>query len=380
MSPRPAIAGLWFCLTLARLPAEETRPIIQELELRFSLVSHHLTNSTRIGDYELHAQPPGNYNYALPHLVCDPIVTLLNPHPDPVTIDLLRIRISTPPVGFRFAKNGNYLREAYAAGEFHGLGRFELSQQWNPAATKTFTLLLRERDETTGEPGAPITLQPGERRSYSPWVEDEWNWLLENPGDYQPRSFFDWSPSHNFTNTDGRTDNPLGVECLPGPDLRAGFQWDHLADTERPAATLYPFESTRNGWVAIKLWERFTVEARSQPMPAEGPGGGFRISVLRGIEEDVAADLLQDFLFDLDQLESASDPPGAPIRREVTCGAILQTHRDPSAGGKLPFARLTATARPDALIPGALSPAGPLAGDAFYQLRFSAIGEEGHQP
>lgn len=342
------------------------------VQLHFSLVSHYLTVPSRITEYDYSGG--GSYGYAVPHLVADPAVTLFNPHPHPITVGHVRVRIWDPPVAFRLHKNGVWLRSSFANGEFEGIGRFRYSQQSNPMARKWFTLLLSTLDEDSGQPGQAITLQPGESKRFGPWVEPSWNWAFEYPEPYQPRSFFDFSG--NFTNIDGRTDNPLGAECVPGTDLRAGFQWDHLShSSSRPAASYYSFESrdsSNSGWVAIRLTDTVGLEARSQRTVADPSQPDFRISILEGADPDPLLDLFQDFAFNLEDMSSDTPTGAPPIARTFFCGSLLQSNLDPTSGGKALVASLTARAKLASLTRGDLETPGSRTGNDHFDLSFTA--------
>lgn len=356
-------------------------PVIQKLQLVFSMVSHHCHIPERVSFYNTYGTPAGNQNYASPHLVCDPLVTLYNPHPDPITLYGVRVRIWDPPVGFRFKKNGVYLRTDYQAGQFLGLARFLYANQSNSSARKSITLYLSEPN-TSGAPGLPITLQPGETRTYSPWVESYWTWSLEVAGGYSMRSFFDVIPSVDLTNIDGRTSNVFGAEAVPGPNYRAGFQWDHLATVPRPPGTRYDFEVARNwdpGWVAIKLEDTVTVESRA--LRTLSLGGAlavepdFRVSLLAARYFDPSNDIYQDFSFSADSIvqpqTGTSTQPS--LSRTLSAGAILQSPTDVTLGGKTPFAALTVMAKRESLTSGALEEVGYMDGESHYDVQFDAL-------
>lgn len=362
-------ASLLSLMLMAGAQAQTKYPVVQKVQLHFSAVSHTSTISARVALYNANG---GNSNYAVPFLVCDPVVTLYNPYPVPITINRLRVRISDPPVGFRFKKNNIYLRPDYANGTYLGLSRFQIQNESSTIARKHFTLILTDRN-TAGKPGAQITLQPGESRRFSPWVESNWSWGAENPSDFVSKAFNDWDSSKDFTNVDGRTSNIFGAECLPGPDFRAGFQWDHLATSNRPAGTVYPFESTSfllNGWVATRLTETFSVEARPQRVVSLASEPDFRITVLYGIYDTLSIDTRQDFPFSLSGLDTSALPSGK-LSRTFVCQDILQSTTDTTIGGKHLFATLTAVAKPEALTSGRLEGNLSVSGNSCYQLSFA---------
>lgn len=364
---RGLIPGL---LMMHTAEAQTKYPVVQKVQLHFSVVSHHNTIASRVSFYNANG---GNTNYAVPFLVCDPVVSLYNPYPQAITISRLRLKISDPPVGFRFKKNNAYLRQDYINGTYLGLARFQISNESNSSARKTFTLLLRDRT-TAGVPGASITLQPGETKRFSPWVESNWTWQYENPSDYTSRSFNDWDTSKNFTNQDPRTTNTFGVECLPGTDFRAGFQWDHLATSNRLAATIYSFEATSyalNGWVAIKTVDSFGVEARPQRVFSTSSEPDYRISVLYGLYGNPVQDLRQDFPFSLTGLDTSELPAGNVINRTYLCQNIIQSGSTTTIGGKNIFATLTAAAKPEVLTSGNLESNLSVSGNSCYRLSFA---------
>lgn len=365
-------------------------PIIQKVQLLFSMVSHHCHIAQRINFYDAYGIPRGNTNYAVPHLVCDPLITLYNPHPTPLLLKSARVRIWDPPVGFRFKKIDNQTGTSTSfrtpEDSFFGLARFQVENEANPSARKSFTLYLTEPG-ASGAPGGTITLQPGETRTFSTWVESNWTWGLETGTGYTPRSFFDFRLSMDFTNVDGRNHNPLGVQAVAGQDLgggiqswdtRAGFQWDNLSTTVRPAGNRYNFEQTQSstgGWVAIRLTDTVTVEARSLRAFSSSSEPDFRISLLAGLISDPSRDIYQDFSFSADSIiqnttASSSDPV---VSRIYSVGNILQRPNDTTPGGKRPFAVLTAIAKRDSLLSGALEKVGLMNGDQHYQTSFDEI-------
>ncbi|BCX49046.1 hypothetical protein HAHE_29540 [Haloferula helveola] len=333
--------------------SERLMPIIAKMQIMFSVVTHHSHVPDRIDFYNRYGGPGGNQSYACPHLVYDPIVTLYNPYDVALNLDQLRIRVWDPPVGFRFKKNDAYLRPEFERGEFHSLARFQISNEKSATAEKSFTLMLTEMGRRN-RPGEEITLQPGEVRVFSPWVEDNWTWGLEiGGGAYKPRSFFDWNLGENFANTDNRTGNRRGIEAVPGWDTRAGLQTDHLSyqGNDRPTKTLYDFELQRNykpGWLAIRLNDTFTVEAAPQITKTDRRRKAeFRVDLLAGAREDVERDQLRSFEFQFGDVDSEISESGAGnvISRTFTAGSLLQTQTDPDPGGKTPFAVLTMGAK-----------------------------------
>ncbi|RYD36658.1 MAG: hypothetical protein EOP87_05030, partial [Verrucomicrobiaceae bacterium] len=114
-------------------------PVISKVELLFSLVTHYSHIGERVDFYNNYGSPKGNTNYAVPHLVYEPIVTLYNPYNEPLTMSRSQIKIWDPPVGFAFKKNSDFLRSDFASGNFHGLARLQIGYDSDPAARKTFT-------------------------------------------------------------------------------------------------------------------------------------------------------------------------------------------------------------------------------------------------
>lgn len=357
-------------MMLAAARAQTEYPVVQKVQLHFSVVTHHCTNTTRVAFYNANG---GNTNFAVPFLVCDPVVSLYNPYPHPITVNRVRIRISDPPVGFRFKKNTTYLRQDFVNGTYLGLSRFQITNESNANARKSFTLLLTDKT-TSGVPGAAITLQPGEIRQFAPWVESVWSWNYENPSNFVSRSFNDWDSSKNFTNQDPRTTNTFGVECVPNPDLRAGFQWDHLATQSRLAGTYYSFEANSpvlNGWVAVRTTDTFGVEAKLQRVVAPGIEPDYRISVLYGRTATAALDVRQDFSFSISGLGGSDLPPDNHISRTRLCQDLLQTGNTMAPAGKSIFATLNAVAKPEVITSGVLESNLSVSGNSCYRLSFA---------
>jgi hypothetical protein len=330
---------------------ERLLPVIAKLQILFSVVSHYNHLGDRINFFDQYGDPKGNINYAAPHLVYDPVITLWNPYDVALDVSSSRMRIWDPPVGFQFKKNDAWLRDEFGTGEFEGLARFQIQNEGNPQARRSFTLHLRGAD-ASNTPGGTINLLPGEVKVFSAWVETDWTWAMETAGGYSPRVFFDWNANSNFGNIDHRTKNPMGVETIPGWDTRAGLQIDHLSYSSRPEATRYDFEKTygmNGGWLCIKLTDTFTVIAK--PMrtlsPALSELPDFGVDLLAARNESVTADILRSFDFRFDdvtkEISAKGDDP--VIQRTFRLGDILQKPEDKTPGGKTPFAILTMTAK-----------------------------------
>jgi hypothetical protein len=365
----------------AAVSAQTRYPVISKVEFVFSLVTHYSHLSERVNFYNSYGSPSGNVNYAVPHLVYEPVVTLYNPYNTPLTMNRSRVKIWDPPVGFAFKKNGIYLREDFATGNFHGLARFQIANEWNSAARKTFTLSLSTAN-AGGSPGGSITLQPGECRTFSTWVESNWTWGLEVAGGYTPRSFFDWHNGNDFTNRDGRTLSQFGAEAIATPfgvlsPPHAGFQTDGLSlSSGRPAATHYSFESTRNwsgNWVAIKLTDTIGVQAKTMRTNPVAGGPDFQVDLLKGLTVNATNDRVKAFPMSLDGIIQAEEAP--VISRTFLAGNILQKPNEAYVSGKTPFASLTMIAKAGALRANSFltQPAVP-PGD-LYELHFTETTE-----
>lgn len=331
-------------------PTEERLlPVIAKMQIMFSIVSHYNHLPDRINFYNEHGQPRGNQNYAAPHLAYDPVITLYNPYDVALELTKLRVRVWDPPVVFRFRKNNAWLRPEFASGDFHGLARFQIANEKNENARRYFSMLLREQG-AGGRPGAKITMQPGEVKVFSPWLEDQWTWGLETSGGYNVRCFFDWNADLDFGNKDGRTKNQFGIETVPGWDPRAGLQTDHLAYGARPDNTRYNFEIANNmngGWLAIKLNEVFGLEAKAGRTVKEASQPDFVVDLLAGLVTTPERDMLRTYRFKYDDPvgEISVDPSNPVIRRNFRMRNILQEPDDPTAGGKSPFGLLTMSAK-----------------------------------
>lgn len=350
-----ALAGT----TLAAAQTDTRLPVISRMEVVYSMVSHHSHTADRISFYNQFGQPAGNVQYAVPHLVYEPVVTLYNPYSAKLTLPKCRVRIANPPVGFRFKKNADYLRAEWNdGGPFLGLGRFQALNESNANVQKTITLLLTAADGG-GSPGGAIVLRPGESRRFMAWVEPSWTWGLETSSG-SGRAFFDFDTSRDYTNKDGRTSNQFGVEAVGNPsggwgDFRAGFQTDSLSVfAGRPAATRYSFETGTygsTGWVAMKLTDSLTVEAKGVDTVLDPAVPDFELSLLGGTNPNVAADTKRKYPFSIGDLTQAeTQSAGAPtISRIFKVGDLLQRSSDREAGGKTPFARFVMVAKSTAL-------------------------------
>lgn len=330
--------------------SERLMPVIAKLQIVFSIVSHHAHIADRIKFFNDKGDPKGNQNYACPHLAYDPVVTLYNPYDVALELDKLRIRIWDPPVLFGFKKNGEWLRPEYGSGDFHGLARFQINNEKNAGARKFFTLLLREMRGS--KPGAPIILNPGEVKVFSPWVEEDWDWALETKGGYNVRAFFDFDADNDFGNRDGRTSNVFGLESVPGWDARAGLQTDHISyANDRPASTRYAFERTddngNQGWLGIKLADTFSVTSKPGRTVTGSREPDFEVDLLAGLNADTERDYLRSYSFRFEDVaeDLSAGSTTSTIERTFRIGDLLQSPEDPSPGGKTPFSILTMTAK-----------------------------------
>ena len=376
-----ACCPAWLSAATVSPPPGYRPPVISKLQIVFSLVSHQNSIADRVAFYNARGVPLGNANYAVPHLVYEPIVTLYNPYNDALVYPSIRLRIADPPVGFRFKKNSDYLRPEWSTGEFHGLGRFQISNQYNVNARKSFTLFVRDKN-ASGVPGGEITIPPGKTMTFSTWVESNWTWGLEVAKDYYPRSFFDMSDTNDFTNRDNRTSNAFGVECMPQyfqSAFQAGFQTDHLSYSGgRPPATVYPFELSyvnyNSGWVAIRNTDTVTVEAKAlRTAPAASSDPDFQVDLLAGKAVNPAQDTYQSFKFSVTPLvQNNGNSPATPaVTRTFMVQDLLQTPTDFFSGGKSPFAVFTMVAKSSALTRRKLESLAPVSdANALYDLRF----------
>jgi hypothetical protein len=348
-------------------------PIISKVQVQYSMVGHYSHIPSRVDFYNSQGSPLGNTNYVVPHLVYEPFVTLYNPYNTTLTMTRSRVMISNPPVGFRFKKNGDYLRNEFAAGEFLGLARFQIANENNPNATKTLTLVLG--GGTPSSYAGQIVLQPGQTKTFSARLETNWTWGLETAGVFTPRCFYDWNVALDFTNKDNRTQNLYGMEAIVGTDFRAGFQTDQLSvASNRPAATKYPFEaSIAGGWVAIKTTDTVRVEAKGIDTNAGTPD--FQLSLLRGVNTNAAADVAKTFNFSISSLtQVGTGGPTVPaITRTFRAGDILQFPNETTPGGKSPFAIFTIVAKSTALQQQKFLATPQPAADQLYEARLDEI-------
>lgn len=361
-SLHPTSLGLSLLCGLSSPAVSQTRhPVIAKVEIMFSLVSHYSHISERVSFYNGSGIPKGNINYAVPHLVYEPAVTLYNPYNEPLTMARSRIKIWDPPVGFTFKKNDVFLREDFANGIFHGLARFQVGNDANASARKSLTLSLSS-PTATGNPGDQIVLQPGESKTFSCWVEKDWTWGVETAGGFTPRSFFDWNPTHDFTNRDNRTQNAFGIETLANgypyftfDDPRAGYQTDWLSQGNglRPPATLYSFENparNNDGWVAVKLTDTIGLQAKSMRTVSASAfpnAPDFQIDLLRGQAQNPATDRVKAFPMSLAGIIQNDQNP--VISRTFRASDLLQSPNDRTTGGKSTIAKLIMIAKSGAL-------------------------------
>jgi hypothetical protein len=372
------LTGLPGALYALTPPADYLPPVISKLQMVFSLVAHHNSVSERVNFYNTRGSPLGNANYAVPHLVYEPLITLYNPYDTELILNNVRIKIWDPPVGFRFKKNENYLRND---GEYHGLARFQFPNEKNAAASKTFTLQLQ--NYASGGATSPIVIPPGETRTFSTYIEPSWTWGEETATFFAPKSLFDFYPGYDYTNKDGNTGNPFGVECshqVFGWDTRGGFQTDHLSySSGRPPATAYPFEAGtfygNSGWVVIKLSDTVSVESRALRTAPSSSDCDFRVDLLGGIAANAEEDIYRSFKFNLSSLvqPNGSTPETPAVSSTYTVGNLVQAPSDMTSGGKAPFAVFTMVAKAQALMRGSLETIAYGDANDLYDLRFDEM-------
>jgi hypothetical protein len=348
---------------------ERLLPVIVKMQMVFSIVSHHAHIGNRVNIMNQYADPKGNDKHAVPHLAYDPVITLYNPYDVALQLNRVRIRIWDPPVGFRFIKKDKqkgtsvYYRPEMAQGQFHGLARLGYQTEKNPASRKYFTLVLTEMNSSS--PGKKITLQPGEVRVFSPWVNKDWTWGWETAGGYDVKAFFDFAADKDFGNRDGRTKNNFGVESVPGWEMHAGLQTDHMSYSGRPAETLYDYEKKPEaagavgGYLSMRLTDEVEVEIKPmRTLPASNTGADFMVELLSGTRDDYPdsadmkysqpKDLIRRYRFVFNDVTSElSETPDKPtsISRSYIVKDTMQRPTDKGIAGKKCFAMLEMTAR-----------------------------------
>ena len=348
---------------------ERLLPVIVKMQIVFSIVAHHAHIGNRVNIMNQYADPKGNEKHAVPHLAYDPVITLYNPYDVALQLNKVRIRIWDPPVGFRFIKKDNkkgtsvYYRPEMAQGQFHGLARLGYQTEKNPAARKYFTLVLSEMNSSA--PGKRITLQPGEVKVFSPWVNKDWTWGWETADGYNVKAFFDFAADRDFGNRDGRTKNTFGVESVPGWEMQAGLQTDHMSYAGRPAETLYDYEKKPEaagavgGYLSMRLTDEIGVEIKPmRTLPPNNPGADFMVELLSGTRDDYSdtadlkytqpRDLIRRYRFKFNDVTAElSETPDKPttISRNYVVENTMQRPNDKGISGKKCFAMLEMTAR-----------------------------------
>ncbi len=332
--------------------SERLMPVIAKLQIMFSVVTHHAHIGDRVNFFNQHGG--GNNNYACPHLVYDPVVTLYNPYDIAIELQRLRVRVWDPPVVFGFKKNNDWLRDEFSqpnGNGFHGLARFQIANERNPNARRTFTLVLGAGN-ANGMSGR-LRLEPGEVKVLAPRVQTGWTWGVETQGGYTPGTFFDWDAGRDFGNKDPRSpsgNGQYGVESVPGWDPRAGLQTDHLSYSSRPEATRYDFErqhGMNGGWLAIRLNENFSVSAKPGRTVTTPNVPDFTVDLLAGSQPDPTRDILRSYRFRFadPSVELSANSTSPIIQRTFRVGDLLQAPGDATPGGKSPFAILTMAAK-----------------------------------
>ncbi len=340
---------------------ERLIPVIAKLQIVFSIVSHHAHIGSRMNFYNTQGVPRGNDQHAIPHLVYEPIITLYNPYDVALDLRNLRIRVWDPPVGFRLQKISSesgavwYRPDTMGNNQFVGLAQFQIDEERNRDAQRTFTMILS--DGTPTRSGTSLNLEPGETKVYSARVEPNWTWGFENQSEWEPRSFFDWGKHRDFGNTDKRPGarlGNLGVEAVPGWDTRAGLQVDHMSYGGRPLETMYAFERPGNqqhqqvgGFVSIRITDQVRVEAKPERMRTSRSIADFQVDIMAGRNPEPTADVVRSYRFNFQnpETELSQYPDNPVIERTFVVGDNLQKPNDRTAGGKKPFAMLEMSAR-----------------------------------
>lgn len=370
-----AVIPAAFTLTTGTTSATSSRqPIIAKMQVLYSVVGHYSSIADRESFYNTKGAPSGNLNYVVPFIVYEPIVTIYNPYNEPLQITNCRVHMADPPVILKFKKGADYLRSEWqSSGTGQGIARFQISNESSANARKSFTMVLT--DMSGSRPGQTITLKPGEAKTCSTWVETNWTWGLETIADYAPRSFYDWNATNDFTNTDKRTNNLFGIQCVPGWDFRAGFQTDNLSYSVsgRPNSTLYDFEISNNwirGWVAIKKGDSFGIEAEAGRTSGTA-ASDFQLWQLRGATQTPLADSVRRFTFSL----AGMNKPSQPVSRTYDVANILQTSYTTSSGGKSPVALFSIIAKVKALQSGKFLAQSPtqMSGEGLYETSLISV-------
>lgn len=361
-SLRPNATGLSAAPATANL-----LPSIAKLQMVFSLVTHPETSSARL------ALAPASQRgrYANPMLIYEAVVTLHNPYDVALRFDKLRFRVWNPPVGFRIAKVSNgvtaWLRKEWQddSNSFHGLGRFNRLGQDDTARNNQRYFTVHLSDGISDSAGNQLYLQPGEVKVFSARVEKDWTWGWE--WGWKPRrpwQFLDWFNSDDLAgagNQDLRSANRWGVEAVPGWDLRAGLQMNHLSmegggnSGQRPATSFYSFEDKANHWVAdpmIHFDDELLVQMRPEKTTGSSQPDTFRVDLLAAKAEDFtnfnnSRDMLRTYRFRFSNAtqEIRADASKPVIERRFRAGDLLQRLEDRDKGGKKPMAMLEMTAR-----------------------------------
>jgi len=359
MSPASRLLPSTLTLVALAIPAvaqEALQPVIARMEMRFSVISHRFHQTDKVSFYNANGGTGGAQNYAVPHLVYEPLVTLYNPYNTRIELPSVQLAFANPPVLFKFTKvttsqllpyrpSNPTPFDAVAQG-FYGISRFTATTENNPATQKTFTMTLGGGTPDDYD-AVPLVLEPGESRLFATRIEQQWNWEFETAGGYEARSFLDWHVSDNFTNRDGRTGNPLGIEMIGSGfnpytyNNRAGFQTDSLSFTPRPDATRYTFEKSSlipKGEVATTmLTDSVKIEAK----------GGLSHSSLQP-DFELTDPLGRKLAFLAGDVLRAAGTPSI-ITRTYAVSDLLQLPGDKSPAGKKTVANFAITVRNSAL-------------------------------
>jgi hypothetical protein len=353
---------------------ERLIPVISKFQLIFSVVAHNPSITERQDFLKTNGVGGTYLNYMAPHLVYDPVITLYNPYNVTLTFsssNRLRIRVWDPPVVFGFKKGGVFLRPDWKddGTNFSGMAQFKRDYQSMPTARKFFTLTLG--GGTTENYAGAITLAPGETRVFSPRIQKAWTWGVETAGQYETVAFFDYKPDNSgdggLGNTDKRSGNKSGLECINAWEDRAGLQTDHLAnENTRKTDTAYSFEVgkqysgsksavDKSGFVHYYKDERFealTKAGRAFTGNASKPDFQVDMLVMNSTTNDYSAldtvavtDVVRSYRFRFADPSAEVGYLGSSTSKvfsvEKKISEIYQANSDKSRGGKTPLGVLT---------------------------------------
>ena len=340
------------------------KPVIAKMQIVFSMVTHPIGLSKVNGGGHESAYSMADPNFAGTHLrawlAFEPVVTLWNPYSVPIQFSSMSIGLDKLPLGFRFGKQAGRTaatdirvietQSSRINRSFWPLSNFVWFGNKTNAITN-FSFNIRGGNMSSGLTRDPITLQPGENKVFSIFVEEGAS-FGDVANDFLIQSSGDVGSSNGGSLI-------KDVDMVEGFNNVGGFRFDHLGrnNANRTTSTLYSFEreNISQGWyhfVILRPTDSIVVKAKLANNDAETDDeeesrDDFTMLVemdqLGGIDSNQT--LGSSFTVrEKERLYEEGDTDTI-IERSFPAGTIVQNEGDTDQGGKTPFAVFTMTAK-----------------------------------